>query len=168
MNQRDCNHVLDAVVAIGRIVERTGFVDDAYRGLLRFDGDLFYVVEPVFHIAVQFHCRLDRSLGMKLSRIGDLEQDVFHHIAVIALREVECSSIEQDVGETPGLRRQCRWVTHLTGHRDQRQTHGTTGCIAGRPTLARTGVRGVSVGTQRATVDPRIRHRIDYLFPVTA
>jgi hypothetical protein len=39
MDQRDRDHVLDAVVAVGRVCERARLVDDADAWLLGFDDD---------------------------------------------------------------------------------------------------------------------------------
>ena len=42
-------------------------------------------------------------------------------------------------------------------------THGSARGIASSPALARAGVRGVSIGTQRATIDPSIGDGVDDL-----
>ena len=91
------------MIPVGGIVERPGLVDDSYTGFLGFDKDFFYVVEPVFDRLVQRHGCLDCCLGMKLRRVRDLEQYVFHHITAEALRKSERFAAEEHVEKAPGL-----------------------------------------------------------------
>ena len=67
-DQRDRDHVLDAVVAVGRIRERAGLVDDAHARLLRLDHDALDLVEPARDLRMQRHRGLDRGLRMELRR----------------------------------------------------------------------------------------------------
>ena len=67
-DQRHGDHVLDAVVAVGRVGERPGLVDDAHARLLRLDHDALDVVEPVLDRRVQLHRALDRGLRVELRR----------------------------------------------------------------------------------------------------
>ncbi len=153
-DQRYGNHVLDAVVAIGRIVERAGLVDDAHTGFLRLDDDFFYVVDTVFHLCVQRHRGFDGRLRVELRRVGDLEQHVLHDVAAVTALERERLTLEQHVVVAPGLCRQRGRVPHLTRHRDQREAYCAAGRIAGRPTLSRSRVRRMAVSAQRTTIDP--------------
>ena len=77
------------MVAIGRIVQRAGLVDDAYARFLRFDDDFFDVVDAILYARMQRHAGLDRGLRMKLGRIGNLEQHVFHDVAAVPPLESE-------------------------------------------------------------------------------
>ena len=52
LDQADGNHVLDAVVAVGGVVERSLLVDDADRGFVRDDLDFLDVGKPVFSIVL--------------------------------------------------------------------------------------------------------------------
>ena len=109
---------------------------------------------------MQRHRALHRGLRVELRRKADLEQHVFHHVAAERLRQRERLALEQHVLETPGLRAQRRWIAHFALQREQRVAHRAAGGIAGRPALARTGVRRVTIGAQRAAVDPRVRQRV--------
>ena len=162
------NHVLEAVVAVGRIIEGPRLVDNAHARLLRFDNYLVDVIEPVLHLFMQRHGRFYGGLCMKFGRVGDLEEDIFHDIGAITLRERERIAVEQHVVITPGLRTQRRRITHFTGHRDERETHPATRRIARCPALARPRVRCMSIGAQRTTVNPGVRHGIDDLLAVAA
>ncbi len=144
--------------------ERSRLVDDAHARLLGLDDDALDLRELVLDLRVQGHRRFDRGLRMEFGRKRDLEQHVLHDVAAERLRERHGLALEQDVLETPGLRRQRGGVAHLASQREQREPHRAAGRIAGRPALARSGVRRVPVGAQRAAVDPRVRHGIDDLF----
>ena len=80
LNQTDSAHVLNAMVAIGGIIERAFFVDDADGGFVGGDDDIFDVVQAIFHIRVQRDRAFHRGLRMELSRERNLEQHVFHHV----------------------------------------------------------------------------------------
>ena len=60
-------------------------------------------VRRSLHLRVQRHRRLHRGLRVKLGRKGDLEQDVFHHVAAEGLRQRQRLALEQHVLEAPGL-----------------------------------------------------------------
>ncbi len=51
VDERDGDHVLDAVVAVGGIVERAGLVDDALPAFLRFDDDALDFIATLHHAA---------------------------------------------------------------------------------------------------------------------
>ncbi len=117
---------------------------------------------------MQRHARLDTGLRVKLGRVGDLEQHVFHDVAAIAALELERPAPEQHVVVAPGPRAERRRVAHLARHRDQREAHRAARRVAGSPALARARVRRVPVGAQRAAVDPGMRQRVQDLFAVPA
>ena len=79
---QQCNgdHVLEAVVAVGRVVEGTALADDPDGRLLGGDDHPVDLVEPVAHLAVQRQGALHRGLGVEFGGKGDLEQDVLHHV----------------------------------------------------------------------------------------
>ena len=69
--ERHGDHVLDAVVAVGGIVERALLVDDADARLVRADRDLLDVVGGLAQpreLAVQRHRGFDRGLRVELRR----------------------------------------------------------------------------------------------------
>ena len=146
-NQRHRNHVLQAVVAVCRVIERPGLVDDAYARFLRLDDDLPDVIDTVLDVLVQCHCSFDRGLRMKFRRVGNLEQHIFHDVAAVLPLELERLVPEEHVVEAPGFRRQCGRISHLAAHRDQREAHGAARCVARGPALAGAGVRRMPVGT---------------------
>ena len=57
------DHVLDAVVAVGGVVERAGLVDDPDRRLLRLDHDALDLVEPVLDLRDAARSRTRRRSG---------------------------------------------------------------------------------------------------------
>ena len=68
-DQRHRHHVLNAMVAVGRVVERPGLVDDSHAGFLRFNDDLLDVVDAVLNLRVQRHRSFDGCLRMELRRV---------------------------------------------------------------------------------------------------
>ena len=156
-DQRHGDHVLDAVVAVGRIVERALLVDDADRRLVRADRDLLDVVAAgPCTCGCSCHRAFDRGLRVELGGEGDLEQHVLHHVAAVRALELERLALEQHVVEAPGLRGQhrrdspSRRSCAISARRTARD-----GGVAGRPALARAGVRRVAVGAQRSGRRPR-------------
>ena len=132
-NQGDGCHVLDAVVAVRRVIQGTGLVDDAHAGLLGFQDHLVDLIEPVLHLCMQGQRRFHRGLGMELSRKGNLEQHVFHDVTAEGAFGDDFIALKQHVLEAPVLRAQRGRVTHLAGQRDQGMAHGAAGSIARRP-----------------------------------
>ena len=102
--QRYCCHVLNAVITIGRVGQRTALVDDPNAGFLGFDDDSFNVIDAITDSLVQRHARFDRGLRMELGRERNLEQHIFHDVAAEWPLELEHPAIEQHVVEPPGLR----------------------------------------------------------------
>ncbi len=157
------HHVLDAVVAIGRIVQGPRLVDDAHPGFLGLDHDALDAIELVAHLGMQLHGCLHRRLGMELGREGDLEQHVFHHIAAKGLAVAQRIALEQHILEAPGLGGERGGIAHLAGGSHEGQPHAAGGGIAGRPALARTGVGRVAIGAQGRAVDPGVGDGVDDL-----
>ena len=114
-------------------------------------------------LRVQFHRALDGGLRMELGGEADLEEHVLHDVAAERLRQRERLALEQDVLKTPGFRGQRGGITHFVLDREQRVAHGAARRVAGRPALARAGVRRMAVGAQGAAVDPGVGQGIDYL-----
>ena len=103
-DQRHCDHVLQTVIAIGRVIERAGLVDDPHTSFLRLDDDLVDIVEAACNVRMQRHCRFDGGLRMKLGRKRQLEQDIFHDVGTERALELDRCAAEQHVLEPPGLR----------------------------------------------------------------
>jgi hypothetical protein len=161
VDQGHGHHVLDAVVAIGGIGERTFLVDDADRGLLRAQDDPADVVDPVGDLGMERHRAFDGGLGMELGRKADLEQYVLHDVAAERALEFERPALEQHVVEAPGLGGEDRGIAHLALAHHQRETNRSRGRVSRRPALARARVRTVAVGAEGSArrPTPAIRRR---------
>ncbi|MNI30814.1 hypothetical protein D3C73_846730 [compost metagenome] len=158
------HHVLDAVVAVGGVVQRPLLVDDADARFMRADRDGLDVVRAFaqrLELCVDVHGAFHSGLRMEFRRERDLEQHVLHHVAAIRPLELERLPLEQHVVKAPGLGAKYRRVTHFAGFRDQRQAHGTAGSVARGPALAAAGVRRVAIRAQALAVYPGQRHGVD-------
>src|SRR5471032_3404470 len=166
MDHRHGDHVLNAVIAVGGVIERTLFIDDTNRRFVRADRDLLDVFDLLTRfreLAMQGHRRFHRRLRVEFSWEGDLEQDVFHHVRTVWTLELELVALEEHVVEAPCFSGQNRRIAHLARLRDQRETHGTRGRIAGCPRFARTRIRCVTIRTQRMTIHKSQGNSIDQL-----
>ncbi len=74
------------MVAVGRIRERPGLVDDAHAGLLRLDRHARDFVQARRDLRMQRQRRFDGRLRVKLRRERDLEQHVLHDVRARAAR----------------------------------------------------------------------------------
>ncbi len=91
---------------------------------------------------------------------------MFHHVRPEPLfRHAHGFALEQHVLEPPALGRQRAGITHLALQRKECVPHRPAGGVARRPALARTRVRRVPVGAQRAAVDPRVGHGVEDVLP---
>ena len=144
--QRHGHHVLQAMIAIGRVRERPRLVDDAHARLLRLDRDAHDIGDARRDDRVQLQRRLDRRLRVKLRRKRDLEQHVLHDVRAQGALERDRPAFEQHVLKAPPLRGQRRRVAHLAGASEQGMPHAAARRVSGGPALARAGVRRVAVG----------------------
>lgn len=133
VNEGDGDHVLEAVVAIGRVMKWTGFGDDADGGFLGFDGDAFDVVEAVGDVGVELDGAFDSGLGVELGGEGDFEEDVGHDVIGEVLFEGEGLAFEEDVLKTPCARGERAGVTHFSAHDHEGEADGAGGGVAGGP-----------------------------------
>ena len=61
------------------------------------------VIQPGDHPRMQLDGRFDRGLGVKLRRVGDLEQHVLHHIAARTACGIgKALPLEEHVVKAPG------------------------------------------------------------------
>ena len=88
-NERHGNDVLDAMIAVGGVMQWTGFADNADGRLLRGKHNPLDLIEAILDERVQLHRTLGGGLGMKLRGERDLEQHVFHHIEAVRARTLE-------------------------------------------------------------------------------
>ncbi len=164
--QRNGNHVLHAVVAVGRIVERSLLVDDAETRLVgaKLDrADILRGLAGCEQPGAQRHGGLYGGLRVELGRITDLEQNILHHVGAVRPLEAEGPAAKEDIVKSPVLGGEHGGITHLSGPDHEGETNRTAGGIAGRPALAGTGVGGVAVSPQALPVDPGQRQRIEDL-----
>ena len=135
-DQTDGGHVLEAVVAVRRVVQRPALVDDADRRFVRGEFNPLDLVQPVFDRRMQLQRTLHRRLGMELRREGDLEEDVLHDVAAERTAELDRLALERDVLKSPGGGAQGGRVAHLAGHRNEGEPHRAARGVARRPRLA--------------------------------
>lgn len=160
VDERNGNHVLDAMVSVGVVVQRTLLVDDSHGGLLGSDLDLGNVIgslSELLELLVEQHGRLASGLGVELSGERNLEENVLHDVRAVGSLELELLAAEEDVVESPGLGGQDRGHTSLTLLDEESQVNGSRGGITSSPRLSGHGVGGVSVGSQRLSVDKGLR-----------
>ena len=79
-DQTDGGHVLNAMVAVGGIVQRPGLIDDADRRFLGGDHDLVDLLDAILHLIVQLEGALDRGLRMKFGGKRNFKQHILHHV----------------------------------------------------------------------------------------
>ena len=156
LHQADRRHVLNAVIAIGGVVQRAFLVDDPDRRFVCGDHDFLDVVQAVTHMRMQPDCALDSRLRVKLGGERNLEQDMFHDVGAIRARELEWLPFEEHVVKTPGRCGERGGITHLAFQGHECQAHAAARGIACRPRFARARVRRVAIGAQRLPVDPCI------------
>src|SRR5215469_4333167 len=113
-------------------------------------------------LMMESDCSFDSGLRMKLRWERYLEEHVLHHVAAVRPLELELLATEADVVETPRLRCEHTRITHLAGLRDEREANSTRGGVSGSPTLARSGIGRVAIGTQRLTIHPGERNRVEH------
>ncbi len=99
---------------------------------------------------------------MKLCGKRDLEEHILHHESPVALGELKRVALEQHILKSPYGCGQPRRIAHLAAQTVERQPHAAAGRIAGRPALARPGIRGVAISAKCTAVYPRIGYRIDH------
>ncbi|CAG9196978.1 hypothetical protein BCAR13_120040 [Paraburkholderia caribensis] len=165
-NQRHGDHVLDTVIAVGRIVQRAFFIDDADGRFVRADRDLRDVFDTPAaraQLLMQRHRRFSSRLRMEFRGERNLEEHVLHHVRAVRTLEPERLSFEQHVVEAPRFRGQHGRIAHFARLRDQRETHRARRGVACCPGLARARVRRVAVSAQRVSIDKRLRHCVDQL-----
>ena len=103
-------------LAIGKVVERALLIDDADGSLLGADANALDIVRRLTSslepLVEDVRC-LDGRLGVELGRIGDLEEDVFHHVRAVRALELEGPALEEHVVKAPRLGGQDRGQARL-------------------------------------------------------
>src|SRR5258708_26221589 len=86
-NKANGSHVLQDMIAIGGIIQRAGFIDDAKRGLVGGDHNALDCVEARCYLGVKFDRSFDGGLGVEFRREGDLEEYVLHNVTAEGTRQ---------------------------------------------------------------------------------
>ena len=80
MKKSDCYHILQAMVPIGRIMQRSCLIDDPNGRLMGRYENLINFIEAVHQLRMKLEGSFDSRLTMKFSRKGDFKQNIFHDI----------------------------------------------------------------------------------------
>lgn len=167
VDEWDGNHVLNAVITIGVVVEWTLLVDDTDSSLLGSDLDGSNVVgglAELLELGVESHGGLAGSLGVELSWERDLEENVLHDVRSVWALELELLTLEEDIVETPVTGGQDRWDTWNTSLLDQKgQVDGARASITSSPGLSGHGVWSVTVGSEGLSINESLGDGIDGL-----
>lgn len=149
LEEDDGDHVLHAVVAVRRVVQRALLVDDDHGGLLGPDADVRDVLVRIEVTRAQDLADLfggfDARGAVPFDSV-DLKEDVFNHPALEGARELEFLSFEESVVEAPSWGRQYRWGSRLAVLGEKGEVHGAHAGVAGRPAFAGSGVGGLPKG----------------------
>lgn len=159
--EADGDHVLQAMVAVGGIVEGSGFVDDADRAFVGVNLDLSDFRKAILDLRVELDGSFHGGLGMELGREGNLKKDVFHDVAVERLGEGEGLFLEEDILKSPEGGREGRGVAGFSGLSHEGVPDASARGISSGPRFPRPGVGRVSIGAESATVEPGIREGLD-------
>lgn len=171
-DEHDRAHVLDAVVAVGKVVHGLELlVDDADAGLVRADGDLLDVGGGLAHgleLGVDLLRGLDGRLGVELGGVRDLEENVLHDVAAVGALELKLLALEEHVVEAPDGSGEDGGDTRLALENLEGQVDGALAGVTGSPRLAGHGVGGVAVGAEGLAVDPGLGDGVGRLLLVEA
>lgn len=90
----------------------------------------------------------------RLTRVGNLEEDVLHDVAAIGTLELELLALEEHIVEAPDGSGEDGVETTLTLLHLEDEVDGALAGVTGGPRLAGHGVGGVTVGAQALAVHP--------------
>lgn len=157
-------HVLDAVVTVGKVVHGLELlVDNSDASLVGSASDgldvgsrLALGLEEVVNLfrgldgglRVELGCDVlagSFSRSDRLTRVGDLEENVLHDIASVGALELKLLTLEEDIVETPDGSGQNGGNTLLALEDLESEVDGTLASITGSPRLSGHGVGCVAV-----------------------
>ncbi|KAI6763530.1 hypothetical protein HG531_012918 [Fusarium graminearum] len=157
-------HVLDAVVTVGKVVHGLELlVDNSDASLVGSASDgldvgsrLALGLEEVVNLfrgldgglRVELGCDVlagSFSRSDRLTRVGDLEENVLHDIASVGALELKLLTLEEDIVETPDGSGQNGGNTLLALEDLESEVDGTLASITGSPRLSGHGL-GDSIG----------------------
>lgn len=149
LEEDDGDHVLHAVVAVRRVVQRALLVDDDHGRLLGpypDAGDVLVRIEvPGAQDPADLFRGFDAGGAVPFDRV-DLEEDIFNHPGLEGARELEFVSFEEGVVEAPSWGRQNCGGSWLAMLREEGQVHGAHAGVASRPAFTWPGVGGLAKG----------------------
>ena len=102
------------MIAVRRVVERTGFIDDTVTGFLGFNHDTLDLIDTIDDLRMQGNGGFNCCLGVELGWKGNLEQNIFHRVGAVALGELERFLAKRDILKSPGGCGDRRGIAHLT------------------------------------------------------
>jgi hypothetical protein len=104
----------------------------------------------------------------RLTRVGNLEENVLHDIASVGTLELELFALEEDIVETPDRSGQDGGNTLLALEDLESEVDGTLASITSSPRLSGHGVGCVAVCSERLTINPSLGDSIGNLLLVEA
>jgi hypothetical protein len=144
------NHVADSMVSIRKVVQWTLFVNDPDSSFLSPDDNTLDITGTLAHLlefAVQDVSSLDGSLSVEFSRVRDLEENILHNVLSVWALELEWTTLEEHIIESPSLGGQDGWETHLTLLNEKGEIDGTRACVTSGPGFTRASVGCMAIGT---------------------
>src|SRR5690606_41722659 len=103
-NEGDAYLHLLAVVALGRVMQRRFFIDDASGGLMCAASEARNVCGPLstgMQLGMQHHSGFGGCLCMEFCRKTNLKQNIFHDIRAVRPLERERLPLERNIIEAP-------------------------------------------------------------------
>jgi hypothetical protein len=176
------------VVTVGKVVHGLELlVDNANASLVGAVGDLLDVRGGLSEglellvddfggldggLRVEFGCSIVSFIHgivqIKLTGVGDLEENVLHDVATVRALELELVALEQDIVETPDRGRENGVDTTLALLNLQDQVDSALASVTSSPRLPGHGVGGVSVSAETLAINPRLCDGIGGLLLVEA
>lgn len=103
---------------------------------------------------------------MNKSQKGRNEKANSDELRSVRSLELERLSLEEDVVETPGLGGEDGRNPHLSSLNEEGEVNSSRDGISSSPGLSGTGVRSVSVSSERLSIDEGLRDDVDDLISV--
>ncbi len=154
IEQTDCHHVLQTMIPVCRVMQRTLFGNNANRRVLGGQFDALYLINAIDHLRMQGQGTFHSGLRMEFGGEGYFEQHLLHDIAAIRALKPEGLAIEQYIIKPPLGGTERTGHAHFTFCHHHRQAHRATGRITCCPGFARTRVGAVTIGAQRLAIHP--------------
>ena len=152
IEEADGHDVLQAMVAVRRVLQTTLLADDAERGRLGGDLDALDLGNPPVHLREEAERAFGGGLRVELGRKSDLKEYILDDIAPILPLHPKGPAAEVDIVKPEARGRERARAAGLAALRHQGQPHPAARGIARRPRLARPHVRRLAVGAEAMPV----------------